>query len=410
MNLFALSPTQEAGGQIALAAVLGAVGFFFLLPRPRGRFVPGGIAALVASAAVFGAWVCTTFGRPLPDIIGTALFGLFSTGALVFGAVLVAQKNPARGAIAFAFVVLSTCGLFLLLAAPFLMAATIIIYAGAIIVTFLFVLMLSHADGASNENDRSREPLYGAFAGFAFVGLVLFTLYQTAQTSRAADTSAPGAQTHLLAQVVTAEERTSLAGIATRLEDAEKLLDGDASTHTARAERLVAFEDAYRPIKNDLAQVVGGAYSRDSAPVRDFSELDAIADQHTNGSIHARLVRLSGHPNGDGASLFREDEQARAGVKRAAGVRETSAKTFKTVRQLMNNEKPDPAAAKAAVRELRDEVVLLRGSGDLPASNVRGLGFVLYSEHLLAIELAGTLLLVAVIGAVAVTHRKGGAK
>jgi NADH-quinone oxidoreductase subunit J len=34
----------------------------------------------------------------------------------------------------------------------------------------------------------------------------------------------------------------------------------------------------------------------------------------------------------------------------------------------------------------------------------------LYSEYLLAIELAGTLLLVAVIGAVAVTQRKGVAK
>ena len=46
--------------------------------------------------------------------------------------------------------ILATCGLFLLLAAPFLMAATIIIYAGAIIVTFLFVLMLSQQQGPSD--------------------------------------------------------------------------------------------------------------------------------------------------------------------------------------------------------------------------------------------------------------------
>src|SRR5205814_6331378 len=84
--------------------------------------------------------------------------------------------------IAFAFVILSTCGLFLLLAAPFLMAATIIIYAGAIIVTFLFVLMLSQVEGASDENDRTREPLLGALAGFAFVGLLLFALQQTRES------------------------------------------------------------------------------------------------------------------------------------------------------------------------------------------------------------------------------------
>jgi len=56
------------------------------------------------------------------------------------------------------------------------MAATVIIYAGAIVVTFLFVLMLSAAGGASDENDRSREPLLGSLAGFAFTGLVLFAL------------------------------------------------------------------------------------------------------------------------------------------------------------------------------------------------------------------------------------------
>jgi NADH:ubiquinone oxidoreductase subunit 6 (subunit J) len=62
------------------------------------------------------------------------------------------------------------------------------------------------------------------------------------------------------------------------------------------------------------------------------------------------------------------------------------------------------------VRKLRDEVVLLHGVGQLPARNVANLGYLLYSEHLLGIELAGTLLLVAVIGAIAVAHRKGVAK
>ncbi len=124
----------------------------------------------IASVAVFGAWLYTAYGNPMPDLIGTVLFTLFSLGALVFGTVLVVQRNPARGAIAFAFVILSTCGLFLLLAAPFLMAATIIIYAGAIIVTFLFVLMLSQVSGPSDENDRSREPLFGALAGLRVRG------------------------------------------------------------------------------------------------------------------------------------------------------------------------------------------------------------------------------------------------
>ena len=397
MNLFALTQTQEAGGQIALAAALGVAGVFLLLPRPRGRVVSVGIAALIASAAVFGAWVYRTFGNPMPDLIGTVLFWLFAAGALGFGTVLVVQKNPARGAIAFAFVILSTCGLFLLLAAPFLMAATVIIYAGAIIVTFLFVLMLSHADGASNENDRSREPLYGSFAGFAFVGLVLFTLYQTSQANTPAEPGAARVETRLPTQVITADERKALADVVARLDATDAQLEGDLSSAAERIKRVEYFE----AVKNDLAAVVGQA----NTTVRD-------------GSLRARLEKSparaakAGEP-GEPAVLYRDDTQARDALKQAAKVRDTNFVTGDLEAALRTDKpeaKPDTAPVKAQARALRDEVALLHGTGDLPAGNVRNLGLVLYSEHLLAIELAGTLLLVATIGAVAIAQRKGVAK
>src|SRR5438552_7958394 len=92
---------NPAAGQLALAAALAAAGFFLLLPRPRGRSVAGGTAALLAAAAVFGAWLHQSFGRPMPDAVGTVLFYLFAAGAVVFGAVLVVQRNPARRAIGF---------------------------------------------------------------------------------------------------------------------------------------------------------------------------------------------------------------------------------------------------------------------------------------------------------------------
>ena len=117
----------SSAGQIVLAAVLAMVAFYLLLPKPRVRSRVGGTAAAVASLAVFAMWLVQHFGNPTQDSIGTALFVLFSAGALVNGTILVSQRNPARGAISFAFVILSTCGLFLLLAAPFLMAATILI-------------------------------------------------------------------------------------------------------------------------------------------------------------------------------------------------------------------------------------------------------------------------------------------
>src|SRR5262249_14713659 len=76
----------------------------------------------------------------------------------------------------FAMVILSTCGLFLLQAAPFLMAATIIIYAGAIVVTFLFVIMLAQQSGLDNADYRSREPFLSCVAGFVLLAAILCVL------------------------------------------------------------------------------------------------------------------------------------------------------------------------------------------------------------------------------------------
>ncbi len=71
------------------------------------------------------------------------------------------------------------CGLFLLQAAPFLMVGTTIIYAGAIIVTFLFVLMLAQQEGYSDADQRSREPLLVSLTGFVLLGALLYVLQQT---------------------------------------------------------------------------------------------------------------------------------------------------------------------------------------------------------------------------------------
>jgi NADH:ubiquinone oxidoreductase subunit 6 (subunit J) len=117
----------------------------------------------------------------------TGLFYAFAALAIVAGVLLVTQRNPARAALSFALVVLSTCGLFLLLAAPFLMAATIIIYAGAIIVTFLFVLMLASQTGITDADARTREPLLATALGFLLLGCLIYVLqvsYEENETVR----------------------------------------------------------------------------------------------------------------------------------------------------------------------------------------------------------------------------------
>lgn len=393
MNLSSLTPMQLAAGQIVLAAVLALVGFALLLPRPRGSHVQTGIAAVIAAAAVFGTWLYNTYGNPMPDRVGSVLFWLFSAGAVGFGTVLVVQRNPARGAIAFAFVILSTCGLFLLLAAPFLMAVTIIVYAGAIIVTFLFVLMLSQVEGPSGENDRSREPLLGAFAGFAFVGLVLFTVYLSALGDRArtgeTHSDYPRAEQRLPIRVLTPDERNTLLNAVAKLDAADAQLKPEAGSLNSR----LAHFDAIRDLIGD---VVGS-----NAPI-----------SHA-GKMRERLDQLPQKP-GEQIVPLRVDEQSKVVLKRALTVRDLNERTYGAVEgYILDPKKGDEAAqvqlaaTQAQLRDLRDETLLLSSAGELPARNAANLGFLLYSEYLLAVELAGTLLLVATIGAIGIAHRRG---
>ena len=362
MPPLAATPTAASPGQIAIAAVLGAAAFYWLLPRPRGRSVALGTFAALAAAVVFTAWVLGQFGEPAPDLVGRILFWVFAAGAVGFAGVFVAQRNPARGAIAFAFVVVSVCGLFLTLAAPFLMAVTVIIYAGAIIVTFLFVLMLSHVRGPSGENDRAREPLLGSLAGFAFLGLVLF-----AQQQAAADPAAP-----LPARAVTAEDRAALLAAVENLEAASR-----ATT------------------KDELAEAVRAAREKVEAAV-DPQPTDA----RPGPPIPERLAVL-------------KDPRARATARQAEKVRDQARRAFNAAENaLLAKPALTEAEVRAAARPLaglRDEMLLLAGQGELPARNVAAVGYALYADHLLAVEMAGTLLLVATIGAVAIAGRKGAA-
>ena len=70
------------------------------------------------------------------------LFYVF--GALALGAalVMVAQRNPTYSAFALIVTLVSLSAVFGLLGSPFIAALRIIVYAGAIMVLFLFVLML----------------------------------------------------------------------------------------------------------------------------------------------------------------------------------------------------------------------------------------------------------------------------
>jgi NADH:ubiquinone oxidoreductase subunit 6 (subunit J) len=184
---------------ILLPTVLGFLAVYWLLPRVRQSRPAWGAAAGGLALALTGILLCRGTGI-WPE---TLLFYAFSAVAVAGGVLLVTQSNPVYAALSFALVVLSTCGLFLLNGAPFLTAATIIIYAGAIIVTFLFVIMLAQQSGRDSADLRSREPFLATLAGFVLLAALLGVLHRTFDTR---ELDAITRELDWLAQVKSADE------------------------------------------------------------------------------------------------------------------------------------------------------------------------------------------------------------
>lgn len=139
--------------------------------RPRGVSLT---LAILAGGTV--GWALPLASQPLT---GELLFWLFGGGAVLCGGLMILSKRPVYSALWFALATLSTCGLFLLQSAPFLAAATIIVYAGAIVVTFLFVIMLAQPEGHSDYDRISWgwfPKTFSVLAAATLVALLTFML------------------------------------------------------------------------------------------------------------------------------------------------------------------------------------------------------------------------------------------
>ena len=100
------------------------------------------------------------------------LFLIFALIAVVCAINVVVQTHPISSALSLVGVMGSLAVLYLLLGAEFIAAAQVIVYAGAIMVRFIFVIMLLNA-GAETKKGRSYL-LVGAPLLLVFLGLVAF--------------------------------------------------------------------------------------------------------------------------------------------------------------------------------------------------------------------------------------------
>jgi NADH-quinone oxidoreductase subunit J len=98
---------------------------------------------------------------------------LFATIAIVAACGLVTFRHPIHAALSFAVAVFATAGLYVVLDSPYLAAATVLVYAGATIIVFLFVLMFSQQiRPAPFESKGANRLKIGVICG-ALVGLLL---------------------------------------------------------------------------------------------------------------------------------------------------------------------------------------------------------------------------------------------
>jgi NADH-quinone oxidoreductase subunit J len=110
------------------------------------------------------------------------LFAVFAVGAVATAVVMVLQTNPVRSALFLVLNLFSVAVLYLLLHAWFLAAVQVIVYAGAIMVLFLFVIMLLNLGTPDRTVDplRPQQPI-AVLAGLILAGVIGWTVLSTVQ-------------------------------------------------------------------------------------------------------------------------------------------------------------------------------------------------------------------------------------
>jgi NADH-quinone oxidoreductase subunit J len=108
---------------------------------------------------------------------GTALFFLFAGLAIASGISMVYHKNPLYSAISLVGVFISLSCIYVTLAAPFIAAVQILIYAGAIMVLVVFVIMLLNLEDDRQLTRLKYLYILGGGLGIVLLAQTLFIFY-----------------------------------------------------------------------------------------------------------------------------------------------------------------------------------------------------------------------------------------
>jgi NADH-quinone oxidoreductase subunit J len=118
------------------------------------------------------------------------IFGVVGAVALVAAIAMLISRNAIHSAL---FLVLNLCSIavfFLILGGPFIAVVQVSVYAGAIMVLFLFVIMLLGAEHTPGEQHLPWQPAVAILLAIALLGMTGFALWRAMPTWTAATSAA----------------------------------------------------------------------------------------------------------------------------------------------------------------------------------------------------------------------------
>ncbi len=139
--------------------VLGAVGYLLIqhgIVKSRASIAGGVVSLLIAVGVALGF---------TPSTFESCILMMFCALATGGGVGFLVAREPVYAALGFATAVLSVCGVLFMQSALFIAAATMIVYAGATIIIFLFVLMFAQQSELRTYDIQLNNPLLAATIG-----------------------------------------------------------------------------------------------------------------------------------------------------------------------------------------------------------------------------------------------------
>jgi NADH-quinone oxidoreductase subunit J len=110
--------------------------------------------------------------------INLIIFGLLGAFIIISSILAVTTKRMMRAATYLLFVLVGTAGLYLFLNYHFLAAVQLAVYAGGILVLFIFAIFLTSEKGDKTEPHDKRRVLSGIFTGLAGIAVVFFVIFK----------------------------------------------------------------------------------------------------------------------------------------------------------------------------------------------------------------------------------------